>query len=119
MFKVISKSSICLVDTYESIHYTNRTDRVSAYKDYLSSVMLDCFIVNTNHKNGLEIHCINEYGLIYIYNKDRGKLITILNPRPRQLKRYYTQLNLNVPQYIKKVMQLAYGRNEKDNLNEL
>ena len=118
MFEVITRYSKSISHNESTTHYINRIEMIKAYKMYLSNNMLDCFIVDTGHKNGLEIHCINEHGLIYIYNLLSEKLITILNPRPRQLKRYYMQLKLTTPQEIRDVIKLSHKRNTDHQLNE-
>jgi len=119
MFKVIKKCDAKIKETDKTIHYIQRMKRITAYSHLLSNKMLQCFVVDTNHKNGLEIHCINEHGLIYIYNKTSQKLITIIHPRPRQIKRYYRALNLTTSKDIKKVINETYKRNIDHALNTL
>ena len=104
MFKVIEKYNQALEPSDNTIHYINRIERLKVYKHLLSDEMIQCFVVDTDHRNGLEIHCINEYGLIYIYNKLSLRLITILHPRPKQLKRYYQQLGLTISKEIKEII---------------
>ena len=47
------------------------------------------FIIDRGHRNGPEIHKISDTGIIKIYNKRSGKLITKLIARPGQIRRYY------------------------------
>ena len=47
--------------------------------------------VDRDHKNGPEIHKITTTGLIVIYNKRTGIMITILIARPNQIRRYYAE----------------------------
>jgi len=47
--------------------------------------------VDRGHKNGPEIHKITTTGLVVIYNKRTGIMITILIARPNQIKRYYAE----------------------------
>lgn len=54
--------------------------------------------VDRGHKNGPEIHEITDTGIINIYNKRTGKLITKLIARPGQIKRYFD--NGNAPKYL-------------------
>lgn len=55
-------------------------------------------VVDRGHKNGPEIHKITTTGLVVIYNKRTGIMITILIARPNQIKRYYAEDE--VPQNI-------------------
>ena len=51
--------------------------------------VIDEFIVDKGHANGLECHCVTDTGMIVIYNVKSGKLVTKLIARPNQIKRYY------------------------------
>ena len=108
-----------LITYNKSLHIKEHKERMSAYKHLLSYKMLYCFRVNNGHCNGEEIHCINEHGLIYIYNYHTKRYITILHPRPKQLKRYFHALNIKLPKDIKKLIDQCYIRNEKYNLNDV
>lgn len=68
------------------------------------------FEVDRGHKNGPEIHALTDQGVIYIFNKYTGKLITCLIARPRQLLRYYQAVGLVCP---KKVYRLAFEHQKK------
>lgn len=94
-----------------------RSKRMEDYTPLLSQKFIQCFVVNTNHPNGDEIHCINENGLIYIYNYESKRFITVLHPRPSQLKRYYRLLKIEVPKNIKRLARECHKRNEKMNYN--
>lgn len=48
-------------------------------------------VIDRGHKNGPEIHKITSTGLIVIYNKYTGIMVTILIARPNQIKRYYAE----------------------------
>jgi hypothetical protein len=100
-------------------HQNNRYKRISKYNGLLSIEFIDCFLVDNNHINGLEIHCINKYGLIYIYNIHSDRLITILHPRPKQIKRYYNQLSITYNSDIRSIIDKCYKRNLNSNLNNL
>lgn len=45
-------------------------------------------VVDKGHPNGPEIHAVTDNGIIVIYNKRSGKLVTKLIARPAQLLRY-------------------------------
>ena len=119
MFEVKERYTKEPSNNVSSLHISTRFYRTSKYKYLMSTKFIDMFIVDTGHLNGLEIHCINEYGLIYIYNKDTGKLITILHPRPMQLKRYYIQLELTISKEIREIINICYNRNLDRNLNQV
>ena len=122
MFNIISRYVVgkdFKFNSFDSIHILQRNQRLVQYRYLLSTDFIDCFIVDTNHRNGLEIHCINKYGLIYIYNKLSMKLITILHPRPTQMKRYYVSLGLTVSKEIKKLSRICYERNVDRSMNEV
>ena len=108
-----------IINSDETLHIKQRRDRVRKYSNLLSFKMLYCFRVDNNHPNGDEIHCINEYGLIYIYNYTTKRFITILHPRPRQLKRYFRGLDMKLPNDIKTIIDKCYKRNINSKLNEV
>lgn len=45
-------------------------------------------ILDKGHENGLERHVIHKNRLVYIYNVDTRKFITVLYARDGQLRRY-------------------------------
>lgn len=76
--------------------------------------VIDSFIVDKGHKDGVEIHSITDTGLIIVYNKNTGKLVTKLIARPEQIKRYYKGCDKRPP---KQLLELAerhksYGYNK-------
>ena len=108
-----------LITNNETMHVKERSERVKRYASLLSYKMLYCFRVDNNHVNGDEIHCINENGLIYVYNYHTKRYITILHPRPRQLKRYFQGLNMKVPRDVSKLIDSCYQRNALNGLNNV
>ncbi len=59
--------------------------------------IIDEFIVDKGHKNGLERHCVTDTGMIIIYNAHSGILVSKLIARPNQIKRYYVNTNKEPP----------------------
>lgn len=59
--------------------------------------VIDEFIVDKGHKDGLERHCVTDTGMIIIYNKDSGKLVSKLIARPNQIKRCYIGIDKEPP----------------------
>lgn len=62
--------------------------------------VIDSFIVDKGHKNGLERHDITDNGIILIYNEASGKLVSKLIARPQQIKRYYAHSEREPPQWL-------------------
>lgn len=108
-----------LINKDETKHLKDRNARIVIYEknNLLSYNFVACFKVDKKHANGLEIHAINENGLIYIYNFKSRKLITILHARSEQLKRYYNALRIETPETVKRIMIEVDERNEKQKLN--
>lgn len=46
------------------------------------------YIVDTGHKNGLEVHDVYSNSVVKIYNYNTNKHITDIIARPNQIKRY-------------------------------
>ena len=86
---------------------------------YDSGEFLGGFIVNTGHKDGLEVHIIDNLGYIHIFNKQSKRYITVLSGRPSQIKLYYRALNLKIPDNIHKAVRISFERNKKYNANYL
>lgn len=59
--------------------------------------IIDEFVVDKGHKDGLERHCITDTGIIIIYNAVSGKLVSKLIARPNQIKRYYVDTDKEPP----------------------
>lgn len=59
--------------------------------------IIDEFVVDKGHKDGLERHCITDTGMIIIYNAASGKLVSKLIARVNQIKRYYIGTNKDPP----------------------
>lgn len=69
--------------------------------------VIDSFIINKGHRNGLERHDITDNGIIIIYNVESGKLCSKLIARPTQIKRYYKSTNRERPKEYRKILALA------------
>lgn len=85
MFKVIKElKDFKVVLNNKTLHALTRLKRLkhnnrSIHKTYL---------VDKQHKNGLEVHVIFTDATILIFNYNSSKLITVLNARVNQLLRY-------------------------------
>lgn len=62
--------------------------------------VIDSFIVDKGHKDGLERHDITENGIIIIYNAGTNKLVTKLVARENQIKRYYYNSGREPPSWL-------------------
>ena len=62
--------------------------------------VIDSFVVDKGHKDGLERHDITDTGLIIVYNLESKKLVTKLIARENQVKRYYQNVDRNPPKWL-------------------
>ena len=98
-------------------HYKNkRYKREKFISKHLNGdgKIIDSFIVDKGHKNGLERHCITDTGLIIIYNARTNFLITKLIARSNQIRRYYYGTDREPPQSLIRLAEwhesLGYNR---------
>ena len=93
-----------------SKHYQNqRSEREKFIDECLggNGRVIDSFIVDKGHKNGIERHEITDNAIIIIYNVASGKLVSKLIARPFQIKRYYQSTGRRYPKGYKKILALA------------
>ena len=91
-----------------SDHYqTERNRREKFISEHLhgDGGLVDIFIVDKGHKNGIERHCVTDNGLIIIYNERTNKLITKKIARPQQIKNYYDDVGEEAPQWLLEICQ--------------
>ena len=84
-------------------HYKNkRYKRETFINEHLcgDGHVIDSFVVNKGHKDGLERHDITDTGLIIVYNLESKKLVTKLIARENQVKRYYKNVDRNPPRWL-------------------
>lgn len=84
-------------------HYKNkRYKREKFINEHLcgDGNIIDSFIVDKGHVNGLEKHCITDTGLIIVFNLESGKLVTKLIARRPQIMRYYKDTNREPPRWL-------------------
>lgn len=89
-----------------SLHYDNsRYYREMFIYNYLggNGKIIDSFIVDKGHKDGKELHCVTDHGLIIVYNVHSRKLVTKLIARPQQVKRYYIHTKKEPPEELIKL----------------
>lgn len=94
--------SMLIEHSHHSNHFHN--DRMKRYRKILSlekfPVINESFLVDNGHEKGKEIHCVSMHGIVYIYNYNSRKLITMILARPNQIKRLYDSVGKNVPAEI-------------------
>lgn len=84
-------------------HYKNkRYKREKFINEHLcgDGNIIDSFIVDKGHVNGLEKHCITDTGLIIVFNLNSGKLVTKLIARRLQIMRYYRGVDREPPRWL-------------------
>lgn len=87
----------------QSNHYKNkRYKREKFIHKYLcgDGKIIDSFIVDRGHKDGLEKHCVTNTGLIIVFNLESQKLVTKLIARPNQIKRLYLGAGKEAPRWL-------------------
>lgn len=117
-----NKKVLYKLESFDEYVPYNRTlhsqERFERLKRYQFGTRLDAFVVDTYHKDGLEVHIVDSKGYIHIYNKDSLKFITALSGRPEQIKFYYTELNLEISDVVKNAILIAFQRNKEEGANE-
>lgn len=62
--------------------------------------VIDSFIVDRGHVEGLERHDVTENGIILVYNAESKKLVTKLIARPTQVKKLYKDSGKEPPEWL-------------------
>lgn len=102
---------LCEIDSFEGIdnlstfHFSN--ERESRHNKIATIIgegkCIGYFLVDRNHKDGDEVHCVYDNGIVVIYNERKRSIVTELIARPAQIYRYWNGLNEVFPrkyQYI-------------------
>jgi hypothetical protein len=95
----------------QSNHYKNKRYRREKFINkylYGDGNVIDSFVVDKGHKDGLERHDVTDTGLIIVYNLKSKKLVTKLIARPKQIKRYYQDTGRKPPKWL---LDLCYWHN--------
>lgn len=85
MFKIIKElQDFKITLNNKTLHALTRLKRLK----HNSRSIYKMFLVDKQHKNGLEVHVIFTDATVLIFNYNSSKLITVLNDRVNQLLRY-------------------------------
>ena len=90
-----------------SKHYANeRYKREKLINKYLNGdgKVIDKFIVDKGHRNGIERHEVTDNGVILIYNNKTNLLVSKLVARPSQIRKLYKTTGREPPLWL---MQIA------------
>lgn len=92
-----------------SRHYQRQRNKREKFIDehFSDGYIVDEFIVDRNHPQGAERHCLTNNSVIIIYNLRTGKLVTKLLARPQQIKRYYEHSGKEPPLEYEQMLRLA------------
>jgi hypothetical protein len=123
MIKVVRPLSTDDIKAFTPVGMTRhlieeRYSRLSAYRPYLSTNYMYGFEVDNGHPKGNELHFVNDYGIVYIYNKNSKRFITITHPRSKQLMHYFLSTGLDIPPVVHKLALVLDERNRTLNLND-
>lgn len=63
------------------------------------------FLVDSKHKNGLEIHTLLDNGTIEVRNYESGKIVTVIVAYPLRLEKYFNLIWVKFPDPYKYVLE--------------
>lgn len=74
-------------------HYTaDRQEREALIQQIGYGVIIKTVEIDRGHRNGPELHKVSTTGIVSVYNKRTGRLVTKLIARPAQLRRYFEEV---------------------------
>ena len=98
----------------ETNHITKRSKRLQIANMLLfteSATLIGCYVIDTGHDNGLEVHAVYNNGIIKIYNLHTSKFVTVLIARVGQMKRYPDiEITKTMKRKIKDHIQNGYNK---------
>lgn len=97
----------------ETTHINKRSKRLQVANMLLlteSASLIGCYVIDTGHENGLEVHAVYNNGVIKIYNLRTSKFVTVLIARIGQMKRYPNiEITKTMKRKIKSHVQNGYN----------
>lgn len=131
-FNGVEPAMVCpsineVTNSFRSFHLANdRADRLdlafklNKYPNSTKDANIDrVFLVDKNHRDGAELHCVSKRGIIFILNERKflageNSFITALIARPNQVRRLYEAIGLEAPKAILEIC----SKNERLGLNK-
>jgi len=121
MFKDVKIYNRRFKPTIATRHATERQERINTATRLIKAekaTVYMMFDVDNGHKNGNEIHILYTNGIVFIYNKDTGRFITVLIARCGQIKNYFTMAQIQRNSTIKNMLDMAENHRQ-NNFNNL
>lgn len=89
-FDVLRKTneSALSFENSRTIHEGQRAFRRNKALELGKFEVVESFVVDTGHPDGLELHSVTSTGVVIIANIEKKHIITYLIARPGQIKRY-------------------------------
>ena len=94
------------LERLERFEFSKKLNRVySKDKSFKQANINKVFLVDKGHKEGAELHCVTDKGIIFILNEQKfikniSCFITALIGRPNQVGRLYEECGEKAPEYI-------------------
>lgn len=112
MFKMVKNIEVFEPSNKATKHTKERQKRLALANQLIiseSAKVIQYSICDTEHKNGLEVHVVYNNGIVFIYNMESRKLITVLIARVPQIERYNVAITKTMRKKIN--MHVAQGYN--------
>ena len=96
-------------------HAVNRSKRLQIAERLIIEELakvIKIAVVNKGHKNGNEIHLVDNNGIVKIYNANSRKFITVLIARVPQIERYKVRVTKTMRSKIKSHIAKGYNQIE-------
>ena len=93
-------------------HVASRSKRLQIAERLIveeSAKVVKIAVVNKGHKNGNEIHIVNNNGVVKVYNEHTRKFITVLIARVPQIERYKIKVTKTMQHKIKSHVAKGYN----------
>lgn len=102
-----------------STHYTyyrqNRTKSIRLIGG--QGRLYTAFLVDRGHPDGPEIHSITDNAIIIIHNANTNKLVTQLIARPGQIRRYFSEEQIDSDEKLQAIINKAW-EHQKMHINK-
>ena len=112
MFKLVKTIDSFEPSNEKTKHTKERQKRLTLANQLIiseSGKIIQYAICDTEHDNGLEVHVIYNNGIVFVYNMESRKLITVLIARIPQIERYNVAITKTMKQKIKSHIKQGYN----------